>query len=438
MTPVITHLQANVFELPAPALQESLTWTFDASIKRLGTDFYRKIIPLNPVLNIEYSVLCHQIRHHLSFPLQMNQEQLIEQLIAALMLAELLEHVHLYYLIVPREVVRLRRQQGVYRALLVELAGYSFSSKHVEKDALSIGLSLSQQVREYTVFINWFRLLLTRSKRVLNFLDLVGTGSEAYRNFVSLMDKYTNPFFSYLAWCFFIPRLFTNLFLLFKHTIPWPWMGKEEQSLGWFIRLEAHLKRRWFELANDIVWVTVGLLNCFLFTGVLAPVAVYLTLAAFAFDMANSSFRAYIELNRLYELQKEYTVLLKKEENQENKIAIKDYQNFIKHRIDFEHLRLSLSLISTGSVFIAMCLAIPGLVLSPVVPFIGALLLIAIWVANFTLTRALEHYRPKDNVEMPSGLVKIGFFAQKNDKINQPSASPSNDVELSDWEQLKV
>ncbi|MCL9684441.1 hypothetical protein [Legionella maioricensis] len=411
MTPVIRHLRTHFLELPLPAEDHSLNWTFDARVKRLGPDFYSKVVSMHPVLNMEYSILCNQLRHHFSFPGQINKEQIIDQLTAALMFAELLEHLHLHYLIVPREVARLRRHQEVYRGLLREMGGYIFTPQ--PQVSIQVGLSLSQQVRENTALINWFRLLFTRSKRVLNFLDLVGTGSETYRNLIGLLDKYTNPILAYVAWCFFIPRFATNLFLLVKHTIPWPWMDDKEKDLGWWTRLEAQVKRRWFELANDSVWITVGLLNCFVLIGALAPLSIYVTLFAFAFDIANTSLRAYIELNRLYKLQQEYSALLQKEENPEKRRAIQDHQNFITHRIEFEKLRLGLSVATTTAVFIAMCFALPMFAVNPVIPFIGALLLIAIWVASYTLTLRLEQYRPNDAVERPSNVATLGFFACK-------------------------
>ncbi len=411
MTPVIRHLQTNFIELPLPAAEQSLNWTFDASVRTLGPDFYSKIVPIHPVLNMEYSILCNQLRDHFSFPEQISREQVIEQLTAALMLAELLEHLHLHYLIVPREVARLRRHQEVYRSLLMEMGGYTFTPQPIID--IHIGLSLSQQVRDNTALLNWFRLLITRSKRVLNFLDLVGTGSETFRNFVGLLDKYTNPVFAYVAWCFFMPRFVTNLVLTAKHTVPWPWMEYEEKELDWWTRLEAQIKRRWFELGNDSVWITVGLLNCFVLIGALAPVAVYATLLAFAFDVVNSSVRAYIELNRLFKLQDEYRELLQQEQNPENKKAIQDYQTYITHRLEFEKFRLGLSVANQVAVFIVMCLAIPILVTNPVIPFIGAVLLIGIWVASYSLTQLLEKYRPNDNVEKPSHVTTLGFFASK-------------------------
>ncbi|CEG55678.1 hypothetical protein [Legionella fallonii] len=413
MTPVIRHLQSNFLNLSLFAEQQPQHWSFDKSIKQLGPELYTKLVAMHPVVNMEYSILCSQIQHNLSFPERVKKEHLIEQLTAALMIAELLEQLHHHYLAVPREVARLRRHQAIYRSMLTELAGYSFSTESPNTENVDVGLSLSQLVRENTALANWFRLLLTRSKRLFNLLELVGTGSEAYSRFVAMLDQYTNPFFAYLAWCFFLPRFVTNMFLLLKHTIPGFWMEEKEKSLDWCTRFVAQIQRRWFELGNDVVWITVGLLNCFLFIGPLAPVSIYLTVAAFAFDIANTSFRAYIELNRLFELQEYYTALWGKEENEESRQAIKEYQNYITHRIQFEQLRLWLSVANAVAVFLSMSLALPFLVSSPVIPFIGAAFLIAVWVASYTLTQMLEQHRPNDIVEKPANVSKLGFFAQK-------------------------
>ncbi len=423
MTPVIRHLQSHFLNLPLFAEQQPLHWTFDQNIKTLGTDVYSKLVSMHPVVNLEYSVLCNQIRHNLTFPEQITKEQIIDQLTAALMMAELLEQLHLHYLVVPREVARLRRQQEMYRSLLTELGGYSFSPDAPKAESVHVGLSLSQLTRDNTAIANWFRLLLTRSKRLFNLLEMVGTGSEAYSRFVALLDQYTNPFFAYLSWCFFIPRFVANFFLLLKHTIPGSWMEEEEKNLGWWIRFEAQVKRRWFELGNDVVWIASGLLNCFVLVGPLAPLSVYFTVAAFAFDVANASIRAYIELNRLYELQEYYTDLCSKEENEKSQKEIKDYQNYITHRIQFEQLRLALSVGNTVAVFLAMSLALPFLFTNPLIPFIGAVFLIAVWITSYTLTQILEQYRPNDAVEKPANVSKLGFFAQKE---KTPSIIPSN------------
>ena len=86
----------------------------------------------------------------------------------------------------------------------------------------------------------------------------------------------------------------------------------------------------------------------------------------------------------------------------------------LAHRINFEQWRLGLTVISATGIFIGMSLALPLLALHPVAPFIGAALIIAIWIVSFTLTRVIEQHRPNDRVEKPQNLSKLGFFAQKN------------------------
>lgn len=73
------------------------------------------------VLSLEYSLLGQQLRAKFLSTHLFQQKEIEEQLITALMMAELLEHIHQYYLNVPREVVRLRQHQKLYRELLAEL-----------------------------------------------------------------------------------------------------------------------------------------------------------------------------------------------------------------------------------------------------------------------------------------------------------------------------
>ncbi|RYW87786.1 hypothetical protein D7221_08565 [Legionella pneumophila] len=419
MTPIISHLLKMFPELTTQVETDSLNWTFNTRLKQLGPDFYSKVARLHPILNIEYSVLCQRLKYTLSSLDYSSPEQIKEQLIDAFKLAELLEYTYQHYLVVPREVVRLRRHKSIYRELLTELSGYSFDLDSTEQESLKTSLSLTQAIREKTAQSNWYRIFISRSKRVINLLDNIDLGSKAFRDFVVLLDKYTNPFLAYLGWCFFAPRLFTNLFLILKHTIPGQWMGEKEKSLDWYHRFYAHLQRRWFELANDSVWFTVGILNCFVLVGALAPISVYLSLFAFAFDVANTSLRAYIEIGRLQQLQKEYGELFDQEKNEDKKKTIKEYQDSISYRIKFEVLRSFLSVGGAAAVVIAMALSVPALgFINPVIPLVGALLLLVLWGVSLYLTNKLDEYRPVDNIEKPAPSVinKLGFFASKNEK----------------------
>lgn len=424
MLPLLKHLHGIFPELSIPTQEQTLAWNFKDKIKELGPGFYEKVVPLHSILTLEYSILRNQLRQQFQFPELACPQQVTKQLAAALMMSELLEHTFRYYLIVPREVTRLRKQQQQYKKLLAEV-GYQFSSIDASDDSLETEFSLTQQVRDAAVLVNWYRLFVTRSKRVLNVLELAGIGSESFSRFVLLMDKYTNPFFAYLGWCFFVPRLGTNLFLLFKHLIPGFWMDENEKALGWYVRLVAQLQRRGFELGNDLVWAAVGLIQCFVLTGALAPLGIYLSLAAFAFDVVNASVRAYIELDRLFQLQKDYASMMAQASDDEKK-EILEYQQFIKSRIEFEQLRLGLSVLSTSCIFFAMSLALPMFAVSPILPLISAILLVLIGVASYALTLHLDKIRPKDTIENPVSVAELGIFA-KNNKVKP---RPTSDEDL--------
>lgn len=414
MNPVIRQLRASFIDFPIEDDRLSSTWTFSSRIKQLGPDFYSKIMSQHSVLNLEYSVLCQQLRDNLLAPNLENKDQIIDQLIAALMFAELLEHLYQYYLIVPREVRRLRQHKEVYKELLAGFGVFSFPSLVPEADAVQVGLSLTNQIRDTTMHKNWYRLLSVRIKRLLDLIDTFGTNSEAYRKFIGHIDKYTNPILPYLAWCFLLPRLLTNLFLLLKHTIPGPWMSEEEKSIPLKTRLEAQAQRRWFELGNDSVWVGIGLINCFVLTGVLAPVGVYLNVAFFGYDIILAGIRAYIELKRLFLLQDEYKSLIAGEGNEETKKGLIAFQERLSNRIQFEKIRLGIHVTATVAIFIAMCFLAPAFAMNPLIPLIGAIWLVAVSIVSFILAKALEQYRPKDTIEKPSGVVSLGFFSKNN------------------------
>lgn len=426
MAPVIQHLKKLLPELPLPKEGEVDTWTFDREIQNLGDAFYRKAIPLHPLLNLEYSILCQQLRTQLEDPGSLNTQYLKEQLVAALFLAQFLEHIHQHYLIVPREVVRLQKHQEVYKELLTEVFDYVFIRDPSSPKPIETGLSLSQRIREETVNNNQYRLFLTRSKRVLYFLDLVGTGSDVFSDFVAELGNYTDRFFAYLSWCIFTPRFVTNLFLMFKHCVPGSWMNEREQGLGFGVRVQTQLQRRFFELSNDTVWVAVGLINCFLLVGPLASYAIYLTVGAFAFDVVNAGIRLIIELKRHHQLHTDYKQMAEEAPNAEEKQSIKAFQNHVKHRKEFEMLRLGLSLANATAVFLAMTLALPVLAINPLIPLVGAVLLLIVWAMNYTLTSILPQYRPNDAVEKPTSPAALGFFSAKAaSKPQAPDRTPT-------------
>jgi hypothetical protein len=428
MLPLIRCLQETFTELPLIQVgQNPLNWTFSKSIKRLGPDFYKKVIPLHLVLNLEYSLLCQKIRSKFLSERLLEQDEIVEQLIAALMLAELLEHIYQHYLIVPREVTRLRKQQMLYRELLAEIIAPLPPNAVKKIDETS---SFSQQIRNTTINLNLYRLIFIRSKRTLDLIAALSSGSEVYCKFVKTLDKLTDPVLVHLAWFFYLPRLLTNLFLVIKHTVPHPWMSEKEKSLGWTIRFQAQIQRRWFELGNDIAWVTVGLINCFILTGVLAPVGAYLSIACFGFDILMSLMRAYIELNRLYELQKHYLAMQSQTTDLREQKQLEEYLKTIDNQINFERLRLGSHVTTTTIIFFAMCCSAPLFAVNPIIPLVGAIVLVAVCLINFALVQIINERRPKDTVEIPSGITKLGFFAKQGQELMVLLPENEQNIEL--------
>ncbi|RUR12872.1 hypothetical protein [Legionella sp. km772] len=430
MGPITQHLRSLLPELPQPCDDLVRHWTFDVSLKRLGPEVYSKLLPLHPILNVEYSVLCNQLRHDFLFPNEANKKHVRERLITALMFCELLEHLNQHYLVVPREVVRLRKQQQQFRTLLAELAGFTFASNLLEKDEVNAGLSTSQQIRDLTIQTNWYRICANRSKRVINLLNEVIKNSPSFKEFVANLDSYANPFLAYFGLFFHLPRLMTNSFLIIKHTIPGWWMNEAEASLNWTTRLYGQMQRRWFEMGNDAVWTAVSALSIFVFVGAAATGAVYLSTAAFAFDVLNAAARAYVELRRLYSLHDEYEELLEKAGNREQEKFIRNHLKFIENRIKFEHLRFGLHVSGTVLILGAMSLALPVFAISSPVLLASAVFLVLLWGITFELTRRLDKYRPNETIEVPASVGKLGFFAPKPEHKSEVANELSSDYEI--------
>ncbi|MGC1183111.1 hypothetical protein [Legionella sp.] len=437
MNPVLKRLQETLFD-QAIGFDDPNSLNMTLSVRNR---FYRKIVCSHLILHSEYNLLGQQIRANLLSPHPVKEEHIVEQLIAARLLATLLEYVYQYYLIVPREVECLRRQQQLYCELLneIDVTLVDFTVLHsvhgkqpsmelcyklftqlkkinaiFPEEKVHVGASFSQQVRVQTININLYRLLFIRSKRLLDLISTLSFSADWYHRVISNLDKYTDPFLRHVAWFFYVPRLITNLFLLLKHTLIGPWMKQEERMLSWNIRFQGQMLRRWFELGNDLAWVGVGIVNSFILTGVLAQIGIYLSIAFFGFDVAMSSVRTYIELNRLAELRKKYRSMI----TTENKDEIDQFLGLLDKQFNFELLRLGSHVMSTLGIFLSMCCAAPLVATYPIIPLVGATCLVLICFINFALVPIIAHKRPKDIIEIPSGGVKkLSFFAKRNEPI---------------------
>ncbi|MFT4058467.1 MAG: hypothetical protein QM652_02860 [Legionella sp.] len=382
---------------------------------------YCNIVKSHVVLNIEYSLLGQQIRTNLLRPgaailadQLFETQKIVEQLTSAILFAELLEEVYLHYLDVPREVKRLRAQQILYRKILKHLCPEL--PEPVEKEKVNVGISFTQEVRIRTININLYRLLFVRSKRLLDLLAALNGSTTWYRNIIAHLDKHIDPFLPHLACFFYVPRLTVNLLLLMKHIIPWSWMSKHEREMGFVVRLRGQLLRRWFEIGNDLAWVIVGALNSYVLTGASVPFAIFI--AFFGFDVVMAVGRAYIELNRLYQLRKEHKQMV----TVENKEDANQLIDLLDDQIKFETLRFGSHVMTTSLIFLAMCTSAPRFAANLMIPLGGAACLVLICFINFALVPILQHYRPQDIVPVPKeGITKLPFFAKKKAPVESNS-----------------
>lgn len=417
MTALMYRLQAMIKSMPAlPRPDGESAWQFNEFLSQQPIDFFRPLLKKHLVLTIEYSVLCAQLSCDLLRE-NPNIEEITEQVASALMMSELLAHLYRYYLNVPREVERLRKDQLFYQKLL-KARGYQFSNPYdsaVEPD------TFTQKVRTMTASSNWLRLFAVRSKRFIDATALVLKSAENYRYFIKQINTIANPAFSYLSWLFFIPRLAANVLVMGKHFFHSErWMSKEERALGAATRLQLHFQRRWFELGNDSVWLIAGLLNCFVLVGPLAPVGAYMTTVLFAYDILLAAIRAHIEIGRLESLRHEHVQRIEALERQDSLAEADEARRYLAHldeRILFEKKRLLLSVANTTLLFLAMVLTVPFLAsFGPFVPLIAGALLVIITIASFMAFSALEKQRPADKVAQleishATTLARLGLFA---------------------------
>lgn len=396
MTAFLQRLQARMPDAPYEITEDN-KWQFNEFLDGKKTAYFKPLIKDHAAIGVEYSILCAELAANFMRE-DAHEQELTEQVTAALMLAELLIFIYQHYLAVPREVARLRKDQQFYRRLL-RAKGFEFaddlqSITPVKPD------KLSQHVRYATSQLNWARMFVVRVKRVLDSLVPIIKSIEQYRHWVEKVNRYANPFFAYLSWLFFGPRLADNSTIMFKHVVPssW-WMSKREQELPWFFRFVVTLSRRWFEMGNDVPWVALGLVNCFLLTGSLAPIGAYITVALFGYDVLLAGLRAHIELNRLFDLRAQYAAIEDQLDNPYERQELQRLQKGLEALISYEKKRLALSVFNATALFFAMILTIPALTFNPLFPLLAGGLLVAITVLVYTSTKALEKRKPQDSVQ---------------------------------------
>ena len=406
---------------PVPCNERTKEWVFSQRIDIIDVDSFRYLVENHLLFRIEYSIHCTQLARDL---LQREATEVVEQIETALMMAELLEHIYHFYLNEALDKAYFRREQAVYRQLLAD-QGYHFSDIDLNPKVSS---SLSQSIREVTGTANLPRNFMMRVRRLLLTILPVASDFYRYRSWIGSFNEFSGPIFAYIAWIFYAPRALVNLFLLCKHLLPWSaWMSPQEISLGFLTRLRAQFERRWSELGNDIAWFLLGIVNCFILTGVLAPIAFYVSAALMAYDVGMAGLRAYWDISGLQALEVQYRRMIGQGDmSSANKEQIEDYLGHLQQRITYEKKRLYLQVINATILCLAFSLAAPFFAINPLIPLIGALVAVLVTMICYGLGKWIEHQKPVDKVtyvqKKPPSVVSHGFFKPSPDDKVAPIA----------------
>ena len=240
---------------------------------------------------------------------------------------------------------------------------------------------------------NWLRVGSVRGRRLLNCIRPLLTPTHPYHNVMDSFEVGASPFFTQVAWAFYAPRLLINTGHLFKHAIPGYWMSKEEKELKFSTRMQAVLQRRGFEFANDIAWIVSGLVCAFWLTGSLLPVASYLVAALYAYDILIAGLSAMVELRRLYRLKES---LYKDDKTPEG------LKTAFNNQFAFQKKMAVLSVSYMAALTLAISLTIPLLAANPLLPLIGAALLVGVTILFYTLITLHRKNRPTPPTLNPS------------------------------------
>ena len=401
MSTLLSRLYQLQTELPEPI--DSNHWNFSDKIAQQSADFFRPLLQNLKDLQLEYDSLRVQISR--CSAQDYSSGALKSQLTAALVYAELLD-IFSDFSNYPHARGRLQRDQDLYRNALIHL-GICFALP--AKDFIDYSdFSISEQIRGYTASTNWPRLMLVRMKRVLNTLVPLAKNMQHFTRLVYCIDVVANPIFSYLAWCFYVPRLAVNSFNLLKNTL-----DGSNTKLLWHQRLSLEWDKLWFELCNDSVWLLVGLVNCFVLTGALAPAAIYLTVSLYIFDILLAGIRAYVEFSRLNRLSADYKNLLSQHCSEKKPDELREFSVYIEQQIAYERAKIWLSLGTTSALFFGMCFALPMVAISPLIPLFGASFIVVTCVLNYYLAGKIEAMKPKAALPISKALQQEGLFAKK-------------------------
>lgn len=345
-----------------------------------------ELVILHAQINIEYSILCSKIAYEYSSP---PAQQLKTQIEEALQIAELLEMIYRDYLDVPREIERLNKEQRLMSAYL--------SDERRNLQAETQTLYVSKWVRDQSSYINLPRLFAVRARRVLMAIVPLTDTASYYHQSMQAIDQYAAPFFSHLAWLYFIPRIANHLVMIIKHTFEHGGMTVQEKALGWPTRLKIQLQARWPDLSNDLPWMIANSVSCFVLIGPLLPYNIILSICMQFYEIAQATCQYYIELNHLYQQRDDYISMrdLNLKDTEEYR-TIDTYIVHLNKRIDYETNRLLIPIVNTTVLLLAIILAAP--VFTPGYAVAGGVIAVTSTIGAYAAKKYVESERPPGNL----------------------------------------
>ncbi len=264
-----------------------------------------------------------------------------------------------------------------------------------EKRLLKPGAS--RIFRQIFIEVNWWRLFLIRIRRVGDAFALIAN--------TPMGDPEINKALSYLGWVFYVPRVAVNLFWFFQHwLLP---LSDEERKIPSWLRLQTQFKRRWAELSNDVVWMVVGLVNCFYLTGLSA---MGLTTALYFFDVLVAGIRYYVERERHRKIEEAIRLIksmpgvdLEEVARLEQLLSIVHGQLIEKRRMLMMSLATASILAICTSLFFFSMLGVPWLA-----PVAASLILLTCIMTKLVLEPHFKNERPLKDIILAASLTTVG------------------------------
>ena len=333
-------------------------------------------------INFEYNVLCSKIALEFNSPTANHERR--EQMQAALKTAELLEIINCYYIDVPREVARLRKEQRLISQWL-NLVQVPANDQTQETYA-------SEYIRRNTGFLNFPRFIAVRLRRLLVAISAIVNESSSYRESMNNIDRYAAPSLSIIACVYFIPRTSNNIAMMLKHTIKHPWMTDEEKKLDWQTRFRIQFNSRWQDLSNDLPWMTANCVGALVLIGPLLPWAIVFAISMQLYEVIQTSIVYLIDQHNLKLQREDYEKLLldtAPDSDEHNKI--KSYITELDARINYEKTRLWLPIRNALVLLLAISLAAP--IFAPGFAIVGGI--IAVLITLYGYYARIEHEKTK-------------------------------------------